>query len=495
MITNSPSGDKLITMRILLLLMIFITASGVSAQSGAFNDQNNNLEIDDLYVFNSYENGREGFVTIIANYAQAPNSQFANVFFDPNANYEIHIDSDGNGIENQTYRFNFRQNLKEDITTKNIVGQEISLPFLTSSNIQTNNGNSFRERFFEVELIRKKPSYIVRSAGPNRKNIGKNLRTPDTKTEEFAVPENLVDSSSFTDYNSYSSDFVYDLDLRFRKCEETARAFIGQREASFKGNLSGLKNNLNFNFLSANGSTSSNAGSSVLSIALELPKSCLDLPNLNSTIGVWTSIHYPARSITRSKAKYGNPNINSRTEFIQIDRMAHPFVNELLIGYNKKITFSQKRPKNDATRFDEYFEYPVLAELIEEKTSFTAPNLFPRTDMTNFYLSGIEALNKFSESKKSKKMRDVENIKLDTSSTVKIAAAQNSLGFIGADSSGYPNGRRPGDDVVDIFFRILMGFFQEAADAPDKNTAFSDGVSIQATEFQDSFPYLNSPAL
>lgn len=481
--------------RILLLLMIFITSLSVKAQTGAFNDQNQNLQINDVYAFNSYENGREGFVTIIVNYAEAATSKFKDVFFDPNAHYEIRIDSDGNGIENQTYRFSFTQKLKEEITTRNIVGEEISVPFLSSGNIQTDNGNVFREKFFEIELVRKATSYVAQASGPNRKNNGKKLRLNGTKIQEFAIPENLIDASSFTDYDTYANNFIYDLDLRFGKCDETAKVFVGQREASFKRNLNGLENNLNFNFLGANGSSSSSIGSSVLSIALELPKSCLDLPKSNSTIGVWATIDYPARSITRSKAKYGNPNINSLTEFVQIDRASHPLVKELLIGYNDKITYTQRRPKGDEKRFNEYFAYPVLAELIEDNSSFTAPNLFPREDMTDFYLLGITGLNKFTENKKAKKIRAVENIKLNTSTTALRPALQNSLGLVGADNTGYPNGRRPGDDVVDIFFRTLMGFFQDIANAPDKNTAFSDGVDINATEFQDSFPYLNSPSL
>jgi hypothetical protein len=493
-------------MRILLVLMISFCALSINAQTGAFNDQKANLQINDLYAFNSYENGREGFVTIIANFAQSLTGDFSEIFFDPNANYEIHIDSDGDGIENQTYRFKFKQKLKETITTKNIVGEEIAVPFLSSGNLQTDNSNTFKDRSYGVELIRKKPSYVLSSsAGIARKNNGKKLRiTKDFfdesffETDDFSrfdIPENLIDSSSFTDYNAYANGFVYDLDLSFNKCEEEARVFVGQRKASFKGNLSGLKNNLNFNFLGTNGAISSSTGSSVLSIALELPKSCLDLPNINPVIGVWASIHYPARSITKAKASFGKPNLNSLTEFVQIDRMAHPFVNELLIGYNDKLSFSQRRPRGDEKEFSKYFQYPVLAELIEENTSFTAPNLFPRDDINDFYLFGIADLNQFIENKKTEKLNSFEALRLNTTTTALVAGSQNSLGLVGTDNSGYPNGRRPGDDVVDIFFRTLMGFFQELANAPDKDTAFSDGVSVNATEFQDGFPYLNAPSL
>ena len=53
----------------------------------------------DLYMFRSYETGRQGYVTIMANYIPFQDPQGGPNFyqFNPNALYEIHIDNNGDG--------------------------------------------------------------------------------------------------------------------------------------------------------------------------------------------------------------------------------------------------------------------------------------------------------------------------------------------------------------------------------------------------------------
>ena len=89
------------------------------------------------------------------------------------------------------------------------------------------------------------------------------------------------------------------------------------------------------------------------------------------------------------------------------------------------------------------------------------------------------------------------------------------------DLAGFPNGRRPGDDTVDIELRVAMGAlchpvplgaelgvpgavedsstdlinlgFCDPADAPVGNQPFTDGAPLSATEMRNAFPYLNTP--
>ena len=73
-----------------------------------------------------------------------------------------------------------------------------------------------------------------------------------------------------------------------------------------------------------------------------------------------------------------------------------------------------------------------------------------------------------------------------------------SLGFVtearvGGDLAGFPNGRRPGDDVVDIALRALMGVLLPEADAPSGQLPFTDGARQHADQFDDTFPYLKTP--
>ena len=65
--------------------------------------------------------------------------------------------------------------------------------------------------------------------------------------------------------------------------------------------------------------------------------------------------------------------------------------------------------------------------------------------------------------------------------------------MIGGDVAGFPNGRRPGDDVVDIALRVVMGVLLPVAEAPVGQAAFTDGVLQDASQFDARFPYLKTP--
>jgi len=82
-------------------------------------------------------------------------------------------------------------------------------------------------------------------------------------------------------------------------------------------------------------------------------------------------------------------------------------------------------------------------------------------------------------------------------------AAQKDLGVLAGDLAGYPNGRRPIDDVVDITLRVAMGVLLKPYDGsstdPDpasdasRQLGFTDGVQANPANFLTAFPYLNTP--
>ncbi len=92
-------------------------------------------------------------------------------------------------------------------------------------------------------------------------------------------------------------------------------------------------------------------------------------------------------------------------------------------------------------------------------------------------------------------------LRLNTSIPATPAASQNNLGALGADNAGFPNGRRPGDDVVDIELRVAMGVLCHAfpgtyctpAQAPSGNLPFTDGTLQDVSQFDTVFPYLRTP--
>ena len=74
------------------------------------------VDATDFYMFRSYEPGREGMVTFIANYIplQAPYGGPNYFTMDPDAIYEIHVDNDGDAVEDLTFQFDFNNKLAND---------------------------------------------------------------------------------------------------------------------------------------------------------------------------------------------------------------------------------------------------------------------------------------------------------------------------------------------------------------------------------------------
>jgi hypothetical protein len=94
-------------------------------------------------------------------------------------------------------------------------------------------------------------------------------------------------------------------------------------------------------------------------------------------------------------------------------------------------------------------------------------------------------------------------LRLNTSIAPTPKGNQSNLGVLGGDSAGFPNGRRPGDDVVDATLRVAMGvlctlnnkavFGCNPTDAAGGSAPLTDGASVDDSFFDGAFPYLKAP--
>jgi hypothetical protein len=186
----------------------------------------------------------------------------------------------------------------------------------------------------------------------------------------------------------------------------------------------------------------------------------------------------------------------------QVSRLGNPLFNEVIVGMDDKDKFGGSKPKNDVANFGDYITNPAFPTLIQTVyPQFKAPTNFPRTDLMTVFFKGIKGVNQPARI-------DVpsEMMRLNTSVAPTTASAQNPLGVAAGDSAGYPNGRRPGDDVVDISIRAAMGLLCilsgtndglqvgcHPSDAPSGQLPFTDGVRKTAVNFGTAFPYLTPP--
>ena len=84
-------------------------------------------------------------------------------------------------------------------------------------------------------------------------------------------------------------------------------------------------------------------------------------------------------------------------------------------------------------------------------------------------------------------------LRLNTSFAAVPAAAQSNLGVLGGDLAGFPNGRRLGDDVVDMALRVVMGVLLDQVVAPSGQLPYTDGAYVDASMFDSVFPYVQDP--
>jgi hypothetical protein len=131
-----------------------------------------------------------------------------------------------------------------------------------------------------------------------------------------------------------------------------------------------------------------------------------------------------------------------------------------------------------------------------------APSNLPRSDLVATFLTGIPSLNQ------QRTVTPSEMLRLNTTVDPTPRDRQSTFGVAGDDLAGYPNGRRPGDDAIDITLRVAMGRLCypvpingtpvalglcNPSDAPVGNVPFTDGAPIRAAELLNEFPYLRNP--
>ena len=162
------------------------------------------------------------------------------------------------------------------------------------------------------------------------------------------------------------------------------------------------------------------------------------------------------------------------------------------VGLADKNAFNASEPSGDA-QFIDYVTHPTLPELVEiifPSAGPLAPDVFPRTDLVEVFLMGVEGLNRPTEPNPAPS----EQLRLNTGIAATAPAGQNSLGVLGGDTAGFPNGRRPVDDVVDAALRVMMGaLLPEGPDVPARDVPLTDCAPTSSESFLNTFPYLATP--
>ena len=441
------------------------------------------VDATDFYMFRSYEPGRADYVTFIANYQPFQEPQGGPNFYplDPGAVYAINVDNTGSGMAGLSFEFRFRTEVKG--LTVPTGGHQAAVPLINIGPVDPSGANLNVIQSYTVALVT--PSGGRQYA--NNNSLGSTL---------FYRPADNIGHKSIPNYPSYSSGFIYQIGIP--GCAVPGRVFVGQRKESFFIDLGDIFDLVNLNPVGArDGNTNDLTGKNITSIALEVPIDCL-VTGGQAVIGGYT---------TASVRDPRNPS--DTAAYQQVSRLGMPLVNEVVIGLPDKDKFNASQPSGDA-QFLQYVANPSLPILLNALfgTAANVPGV-PRDDLIAVYLTGIKGLNQPTN------VTPSEMLRLNTAAPPTPPAQQNDLGVLAGDIGGFPNGRRPYDDVVDISLRVVEGHLCGAVGNcgalttnPNSGILYTDGVRAAGPDAADlhvtgsispldtylpAFPYLMYP--
>jgi Domain of unknown function (DUF4331) len=516
-----------------LLMAVAGAAIASSHREGPFITTVPKVDGTDFYMFRSYEGvaangtgGRSDYVTLIANYQplQGPYGGPNYFSMDPNALYEIHVDNNGDAKEDITFQFRFKNKLNSVAVP--IGNQNVQIPLIQAGAVaNVNDANLNLNESYSLTVVR----------GDRRKGTAQTVAPSLAKPVDYIGQKTLGNPAA---YKAYADQHIHTVNIP--GCNVAAKVFVGQRQEGFAVNLGRIFDLVNAptaTLLNPMAKDAEGMGGNhyiqkqnITSLALEVHKSCLTSGS-ETVIGGWTTASLRQARLLNGAPQSGHQaSEKSGGAWTQVSRLGNPLVNEVVIGLGDKDKFNASAPKDDG-QFLTYVSNPTLPALLglvlEGNAAAVAPTNLPRTDLLTTFLTGITGVNKPANPTPS------EMLRLNTAINPVPFADQNRLGVAGEvlrvggtanlamanDLAGFPNGRRPKDDVVDIALIAMVGGLcvingdndslklnsvpgvpsltsvckTSSVPLAGQSANIHDAVDQALVPFLPAFPYLNTP--
>jgi hypothetical protein len=417
----------------------------------------------DVYAFSA--NDAPGSLTVVANWipledpAGGPN--FFN--FDPKAHYYVNVDNTGDGAYDIRYEYAFTTHIRN----KNSFAA--ALPPVNS--LSDKNLNVYQTYNVTRETYAIKRKKHVKTG---EKVVARNVR---------AVPSN-IGPKTMPNYDALAAQGIHSVN-------GGGKTFAGQRDDPFFVDLGQTFDSINFRPGVGTGNQGGGkddlAGYNTNSIVLQVPeaqvtrnhKSVSGATASNAVVGVWSSTERRKLQVTDGTGK-------SKGKWVQVSRLGNPLVNEVVIPLGQKDRFNRTQPQDDAKNYGKFVVKPELAHLMNVLFNLNVKET-GRTDIVTALLTGIQGVTQIS-----KNPAAADTLKINLGVPPTAPGSENRFGVIAGDNAGFPNGRRLGDDVVDIELRVIGGFLLPA-DQGGQKLPLGDGVDQNDHAFLSSFPYVASP--
>jgi len=453
-----------------LFMLVPASLFASSHREAPISALDHSADVTDWYAFVSYDHPDR--VTMILNvdgFLEPSNGP--NYFpFDPNVLYEMHVDNNRDGIPDITFQFRFKTEIRMPDVFTGYVGGIANIPPITSLSGKGSEGLSLRQTYSVVMIKDGKRTVL---------SEGKTL---------YAVPSN-VGPRTMPNYDGLFKQGIFDLG-------NDVRVFAGTVDDPFYIDLGGTFDSINYRMgvggvLTAaedaddthNYAADSVAGFNVNSIVLEVPITMLTVDgkihNANdkdAVIGTYGATSRQRVSVRRASGA------DTDGQWRQVNREGNSLINELIIGTGFKDKFSTDFPVNDK-QFGNFVLDPLLAQLYGAVFGVPVPPP-PRNDLL-VLVQYEPPICPGCGAGDTGPIADL--LRLNTGIPPTAIGSQKRLGFLVGDLAGFPDGRRPIDDVVDIASRTVAGIL---IDSTKYGARIGDGVQINDVGYGTTFPWV-----
>jgi hypothetical protein len=429
-------------------------------------------DITDFFMFRSYEAGKSDKVVFLMDVFPGgePSSGPNYFYFDPSVRYDVNVDNDRDGkADDVRFELRFKTEFRGVVRDLGLPLSYVALPPITALDGPGSEGLGLRQRYTLTMVKGKHRDVLATGLFAVPSNVGPRT-TPSS--------ENLREQGTYT-------------------VEKGIRVFAGQRQDPFYIDLGGVFDTLNLRrnppLLTAAEDANDNAnpfgtdmlsGFNVQTIALEVPANLLTKDGKGTTttsqpkLGSYASTSRPRVTVRGDRGGHGkwSGRHKHKGQWVQVQRLANPLVNEVIIGTVDKDRWNSLGPEEEA-RFLDYYKNPRLALALQVVYGVPAATS-GRQDLVDLLLKYAPGDRRLSEL-----------LRLDLSVPASgPTASQRRMGPLAmpADPAAWPNGRRPKDDVTDIAVRVVGGPNYIAARA-------GDGVNTDDEFLMDRFPFLGMP--
>ncbi len=438
-----------LSLAVLTVGALLLASTGGSASShreAPLTAADPQIDATDLFAFMSPD--RPNKVTLISSWIpfQEPAGGPNFYLWGEDTNYDIKIDSDGDASPNIVYRWTFETHYRNPDT------------FLYNTGVITSLDDPDLNIYQTYDLIRIRGGnerLILNDAPVAPSNVGR-ASMPNYNADLFEPATTPLMREGYSWVGQSDDPFFLDL-----------RVF----DLLYGGDLSEVGDD-------------TLQGFNVNTIALQVSARFLRAPGGGDVLGIWTTASRPT---TRIQTPDGQ--LHYQGGDVQVSRLGSPLVNEVVVPVGAKDSFNASKPFNDA-QFLPKVQDPELPHLLSAVYGTEVPDSdagtkgVQRADLVQVFLTGVPGLNQPED------VTPAEMLRLNTA-VPPCSGDCSTLGVIGGDLAGYPNGRRLEDDVVDISLRAVLGVLlpdhQELADT------IGDGVGANDVPFLPEFPYVGYP--